>query len=760
MRYILILTMALGVMAGETPQRGTLSGRITDVSEARAPYVTVRATNAAGETASALSDSQGNYSLGLAPGTYALVAEAAGFETLRREGLVVEPGRVLTANITLQLAALAEQVTVTAKAPDFVDTLDIRDVKESAAKDVGEALAEVGGVWKIRKGGVANDVIVRGFQQGNINVLVDGARIYGACPNHMDPAAFHIDFAEVQEIEVTKGAFDVANQGSLGGVINIISREPSGGLRITPGLSTGSFGYYNPSMTASLSRRGTYGVGGYSFRRSAPYRDGSGRRFTEYANFKPDLLNADAFQVGAAWFKFGAVPKEGQRLELSYTRQQADDVLYPYLQMDALYDNADRWNASYHIGSLGALKQIHLQGYFTRVKHWMTDEDRLSSVGAPRPYGMATFASTKALGGRAEADIAGLNVGLETYRRNWDAVNTMRMGAMAAYMDQESIPGVNIANAGVYARYRRGFGRLELSAGARLDVSSSDARSAVLRDELYWAYKGETNRSHTDWAPSANVRMVYMAPAGFQFFAGVGHTARVPDPQERYFALKRSGSDWVGDPGLRPTRNNEVDLGINYRNGRFGVRPTVFYSRLTDFIVVYNQPRIHMAPDVMNTAARSYTNTDARMYGGELGYSVRLSHELTWLGGVSWTRGVQEILPGGNLSDTNLAEMPPVRTRGALRYGTRRFFAEIEGVASGAQRRVNRDLREQPTPGWGVLNAMAGVHTAKLNLAAGLSNLTNRFYYESVSYQRDPFRTGVKVPEPGRSVYLSVTYAF
>ena len=55
--------------------------------------------------------------------------------------------------------------------------------------------------------------MLRGLQSRDLNVLIDGQRVYGACPNHMDPAAFHVDFAEVDRVEVGKGPFDVKNQG-------------------------------------------------------------------------------------------------------------------------------------------------------------------------------------------------------------------------------------------------------------------------------------------------------------------------------------------------------------------------------------------------------------------------------------------------------------------------------------------------------------------------------------------------------------------
>ena len=139
----------------------------------------------------------------------------------------------------MEVASLVEHLTVSASAPDRQEVLDYREVRESSARDAGEALARLDGLWKIRKGGIASDVVLRGFQQGNINVLIDGARIAGACPNHMDPPAFHVDFAEVQQVEVTKGAFDLANQGSLGGAVNIVSKAPGRGLRLTPNLSTG-----------------------------------------------------------------------------------------------------------------------------------------------------------------------------------------------------------------------------------------------------------------------------------------------------------------------------------------------------------------------------------------------------------------------------------------------------------------------------------------------------------------------------------------
>jgi iron complex outermembrane receptor protein len=39
-------------------------------------------------------------------------------------------------------------------------------------------------------------------------------------------------------------------------------------------------------------------------------------------------------------------------------------------------------------------------------------------------------------------------------------------------------------------------------------------------------------------------------------------------------------------------------------------------------------------------------------------------------------------------------------------------------------------------------------------------HLLDHAYYEHLSYYRDPFSSGVKVPEPGRNFFVQVKYAF
>ena len=69
---------------------------------------------------------------------------------------------------------------------------------------------------------------------------------------------------------------------------------------------------------------------------------------------------------------------------------------------------------------------------------------------------------------------------------------------------------------------------------------------------------------------------------------------------------------------------------------------------------------------------------------------------------------------------------------------------------------MDADLNEQPTPGWGIANLKVGTTFARFTVTAGIGNVFDRLYYETLSYQRDPYRTGLKVPEPGRNLFVDL----
>lgn len=655
---------------------------------------------------------------------------------------------LLTAIVSFGYAQeiLLEEVELKAKRETFKDSLEVEEVKESSAKDVGEALTKLEGIWKIRKGGIANDIVLRGFSRDNVNVLIDDDRVYAACPNRMDPPAFHVDFSQVEKIEIIKGPFDVRHQGSMGGLVNIITKKPEKGFHLKLNASAGSFNFINLSPVVSYADDKFNILVGHSYKYSKPYKDGDGKKITEYANYKPQFIDSKAFEINTYWTKLGFKPIENHNVEFSYTKQDARHVLYPYLMMDAIYDKTDRLNMNYQIDRISdTLKSLKFHFYYTKVDHLMDSRFRTGMY-------MRTDAESKAYGGRLEANFGDLTLGFEAYKRNWDTVTFLQ----ALGISQFSIPNVDTDSFGLYGEYKNNLSdRLRLVTGLRLDATKTKADSSKANTNLYYAYKNTRSTSKTDTYPSGNVQLFYELQKGTELFVGLGHSVRVPDPQERYFALKRSGSDWVGNPELKPSRNTELDLGIKHSTDKAHIKATAFYSYVQDYITVHDQ----YSP-ILNKNARSYENVNAQFFGGEADLRLSLTQELFLFGGMSYVQARKETKPEKNIRSSRVAEIPPLKTRIALRYDKGTYFGEVETILSATQYRVDTDLNEQRTSGYGVVNIKVGGNFKGFTINAGIDNVFDKKYYEYLSYLRDPFATGVKVPEPGRTFYINASYTF
>ncbi|MCC6989567.1 MAG: TonB-dependent receptor, partial [Acidobacteria bacterium] len=331
LRLSLLLTLVLAGAAAAQTGTGRLSGTIATSDGARLPHAVLTLVEPAStREIRGTSDALGAFILDrLPPGTYTLRVDFPGLTPRVIANVVIGEADDARVAVVLDPMSVREVVSVSAAVPR--ESVEATQVRESPARDVGELLSDEAGVWKLRKGGIASDVVVRGLQSRDLNVLIDGQRLYGACPNHMDPPAFHVDFSEVERVDVGKGPFDVRYQGSLGGVVNVVTRRPETGWHATTALGVGSYGFVNPSVTGSYGGARLSVLGGTSYRQSAPYENGRGQRFTDGAGYRANAEDSDAFRAATAWARTAWSPAAGHQVEASVTRQQTDHILYPYL---------------------------------------------------------------------------------------------------------------------------------------------------------------------------------------------------------------------------------------------------------------------------------------------------------------------------------------------------------------------------------------------------------------------------------------------
>jgi iron complex outermembrane receptor protein len=187
---------------------------------------------------------------------------------------------------------------------------------------------------------------------------------------------------------------------------------------------------------------------------------------------------------------------------------------------------------------------------------------------------------------------------------------------------------------------------------------------------------------------------------------------------------------------------------------------TVWADSVDRHITMYDQQRINDVPGVMNTKAQSYANVDATLRGFAVEGSMALSSRIFLSGDIAYVRGTQAPVPVLGTYSTDLAEMPPLSGRLAMRWQNPRLFGEIEGVGAASQDRVNTDLNEEPTPGWGIVNLKGGFTSGSWRIQIILGNLFDTTYHEHYSHLRNPFRNGFVVSEPGRNLSVILGWRY
>lgn len=635
--------------------------------------------------------------------------------------------------------------------------------EEVKSADLADALnKKLPGVSLVRRSGIANDVIVRGQKKDNINILIDNAKIYGACPNRMDPPTSHILTNNVDEIEVIEGPYDVENAGTLSGAVKISTRKPAKETHGEISLNVGSWGYRKAAASVSGGGDNVRLLASISTEQGDQYEDGDGNDFYQQienlnlagpasmVQLKDMYRDQEAFEkrtfLGKAFIDIDA----NQQLKLSYTANRSDDILYPSSKMDALYDDSDIINIDYSIANLGDYsKALEVQYYNSQVDHPMSTFYRKSSGLTDSSNEMISALTTRTQGLKLKNTFdlnssSELTLGVDTNRRNWDG-SYEKKGMMAAMITgRVSIDDVNTTNRALFAELEKRYEKANIKFGLRYDNTDIET-------------SGATGQPDNDYnSLSANIFANYQLNASTKLFGGLGRAYRVPDARELYFmdSGMMGAQKEIGTPNLDQTANTEIDLGVEKRFQNASFKTKVFYSSLQDYIYFNN-----------DKMTNKFENIDATIYGISVSGDYFFNDSIYLDYGLAHQVGKKDEALTGQ-TDTDLAEIPPYKLNLALNYDyAAGSSARAEMVHAGSWNKFDSDNGEQYIDGYTVLNLKA-THAfgSRFELTLGVDNALDKTYAVSNTYNDLTLLSAggdvMLLNEPGRYLYMNAAYRF
>src|SRR4051812_11071080 len=214
--------------AAAQEQRGSIEGVVKDSSGAVLPGVAITLQGGSGVSIEATSDAAGLYRFpSLAPGTYKLTANLAGFKPSSVDSVLVGLGQVKKVDFGLGLASVAESVQVTAESP----LVDVRQSSRQTniraeqvnllphGRDFTTLVTQAPGANNEPKSG---GITIDGASASENRYVIDGVETTDLV--HGTPGKNLIaDF--VEEVQVKSSGYTAEYGGSTGGVINVITKS-------------------------------------------------------------------------------------------------------------------------------------------------------------------------------------------------------------------------------------------------------------------------------------------------------------------------------------------------------------------------------------------------------------------------------------------------------------------------------------------------------------------------------------------------------
>lgn len=347
--FLSLLFLVISPLLPQIMPEGKITGRVVDDQGNPLPGVNVEASSPklVGK-ATTVTDASGVYRLMALPsGEYEITFTLPGFKKLVRKNIYLELSQTLVLNVTLEPAAVEEEVTVVGQAPliDVKSTVKGQVMSKETfmtlprGRSFDSLISTVPGVnYESKVGGFSMD-----GASGAENVWhVDGTDVTSI---HVGVRAENVVLELIDEVKVVASGYNAEFGGSMGGVVNVITR--SGGNTFHADL----IGFYENNKlwmqgkARDFLRQNPYDVDLYEYVNEDDLYFGGGKKRDPYYRLEGAFSLGGYFIKDRLWFFGSFNPIYSQTVGLRDFNQR-QGPFYQFVNKNYYYNGSFKLTAA------------------------------------------------------------------------------------------------------------------------------------------------------------------------------------------------------------------------------------------------------------------------------------------------------------------------------------------------------------------------------------------------------------------------------
>lgn len=444
---------------------------------------------------------------------------------------------------------------ILAEVPVRTQVVTKEDIQRNHAKNLAEALRYVPGIQlKPIHGKTGQGVWMQGFDADRVLILIDGNPLTPSSGSTVDVT--QVAIGDVERIEIIKGAVSAMYGASaMGGVINVITREPSAKSRLVADVTGGNWGDQSEKDNPVAKNTANFEV--------------STKQENWYAQVVADLMQSDGYKAtdlgNATQGWHGHKNTLSAKLQYKFDNDIKLTLMPRYFDEDAstlqdFFSPGIGWKTRTYNDKatkvfLSTVLEKQAENFSWKVRALHEDYQSTSKKASKRE--LVTQNSQLASEFGIHVDESHLiNFGLEYNKEYMDAKN-ISTGTVEVDDKSKNSYELYVQDSWLVND------KLEILPGIRFDYDDRDSgHLSPMISSLYQA--GKVN-----------------------FRAGIGSGYRTPTLKELYYLFDHSQIGYIvqGNTDLKPESSLSYQLGAEWmfsRQGSFEV--SLFYNDINDLI--------------------------------------------------------------------------------------------------------------------------------------------------------------------------------